>query len=444
MESGFERYTDSQLLAVIAAALDALTDDRPRFPSDAEQLALLRESLPVAARLTAWQQQLAARVETSEAAWHEHGTSTTTWLAEAVNLTPREARRLVKAGQGLQRFGVLGSAAASGGVLAEQAEAITGVLDGLPDDFSADTLSEAQELMVGFAASHNATELRRLSRHLLEVLDPDGAEAREAERLEREHRLAMRNRHLKFVPDHAGSMLIRGSLPVAEAEPFIQIIDAYAAAAKRGLDRLDPQAECLTSGMWRADALLRMVDRHCERELAPIHGGDRPRVVVTLSYDKLAKAAADAGLAGRLVGSDEPVEAGVLRRWLCDADVLPIVLGGPSEILDVCRTRRLVTPEIRAALEQRDGGCVFPGCDKPPRDCHAHHRQPWWAGGRTELPNLALLCDHHHGIVEPSRDPKADRWSIRIRDDGITEVLPPRRVDPQHRPRVHARFHTRE
>lgn len=131
MESGFERYTDSQLLAVIAAALDALTDDRPRFPSDAEQLALLRESLPVAARLTAWQQQLAARVETSEAAWHEHGTSTTTWLAEAVNLTPREARRLVKAGQGLQRFGVLGSAAASGGVLAEQAEAITGVLDGL-------------------------------------------------------------------------------------------------------------------------------------------------------------------------------------------------------------------------------------------------------------------------------------------------------------------------
>jgi hypothetical protein len=73
----------------------------------------------------------------------------------------------------------------------------------------------------------------------------------------------------------------------------------------------------------------------------------------------------------------------------------------------------------------------------------SHHRRPWWAGGRTELPNLALFCDHHHGIVEPSRDPTADRWSIRIRDDGITEVVPPRRVDPRQRPRIHARFLTR-
>ena len=41
--------------------------------------------------------------------------------------------------------------------------------------------------------------------------------------------------------------------------------------------------------------------------------------------------------------------------------VLPIVLGGPSQPLDVGRTQRLVTPAIRAALEVRDGGCVFPG-----------------------------------------------------------------------------------
>ena len=107
--------------------------------------------------------------------------------------------------------------------------------------------------MIGFAASHNAVELRRLSARLLEVLDPDTAEQREADRLEREHRLAMRSRHLVFGHDHQGSVLFHGSLPVAEAEPFMRIIDRCAAAAKRGLDRIDPAAEHISPAMGRAD-----------------------------------------------------------------------------------------------------------------------------------------------------------------------------------------------
>ena len=186
-----------------------------------------------------------------------------------------------------------------------------------------------------------------------------------------------------------------------------------------------------------------MVNHHAQQALAPINGGDRPRVAVTLSYDKLQKAATDAGLMrGELVGTGDPVPAGVLRRWLCDADLLPAVLGGPSEVLDVGRTQRLVTPPIRAALELRDDGCIFPGCDKPPSACHAHHIQPWWAGGVTALSNLVLVCDHHHGIVEPGHDPTADRWQVCLRNDGIPHVIPPKRVDPQRRPRVHARFLT--
>ncbi|MGC3993051.1 MAG: DUF222 domain-containing protein [Propionicimonas sp.] len=441
MEAGFGQCTDGELLAVIGAALDALNDERLRLPTGREQLELLEASVRLDARLRAWQAGVAARVEAGEVAWEEYGTSTTTWLAERLNLTRREAARLVARGQGLARFGTVARAAGAGGVLPEQAEAITGVLEALPDDLPGEAVREAQDLMVGFAEVHNSTELRRLSAHLLEVLDPEGADAREAERLERERVRALRARHLVFTPDGEGSVRFRGSLPVAEAEPFLQIIDAYAAQAKRGLDRLDPTAEHLTPGMWRADALVAMVHRHGQDALAPTHGGDRPRVVVALSYDKLAKAAGDRGFAGaQLVGSGEPVPASVLRRWLCDADVLPVVLGGPSEVLDVGRAQRLVTPELRVALEQRDAGCVFPGCDRPPRDCHAHHITPWWAGGVTALHNLALMCPHHHGIVEPGHDPTADRWSVQLRDDGVAEVLPPKRVDPRRRPRTHARF----
>ncbi len=337
----------------------------------------------------------------------------------------------------------MADAAGAGAVLPGQADAITGVLSDLPTELPTATLDQAQQLMVGFATTHNANELRTLSHHLLETLCPETAEQLEATRLEREHRQACRNRHLAFQHDHHGSVLIRGSLPVAQAEPFIRIVDAYA-TSNRGMDALDPQAEYVTPAMRRADGLLAMVHHHTQQALAPGNGGDRPRVVVTISWDGLRHAAAGAGpISGHLVGSGEPVPASMLRQWLCDADLMPAVLGSASEVLDVGRTQRLVTPAIRAALELRDRGCVFPGCDKPPNACHAHHIIPWWAGGATALGNLVLVCPHHHGIVEPSHDPDADRWSVRLQPDGHAEVIPPLRVDAARRPRVHARFLTR-
>lgn len=452
MEAGFEELSDGQLVAVIDAALDALSDDRLRLPTDRELLDQLRAGLVVDARLRAWQQHLAARIEAAGAAWHEHRTSSTTWLAEAANLTAREAARLVKGGQELARFPIVGAAAARGQVLPSQAEAITSVLRNLPEEFPTETVGDAQEVMVGFAASHNSAELRRLTGHLLDVLAPDTADQLEAARLERELATAQRNRHLAFHHDGHGSVLIRGSLPSAAAEPFIRIVDAYAAAEKRALDTLDPHAQDITPAMRRADGLLAMTYRHTQESLAPGNGGDRPRIVVTLPYDQLIRLGCDHGLItdtgsdqgpacrARLVATGEPIAPSAVRQLLCDADIMPVVLGGPSEILDVGRTQRLVTPAIRAALDLRDGGCIFAGCDKPPHACQAHHTTPWRLGGTTSLTGLVLVCPHHHGIVEPGPDPTADRWHVRLRPDGIHEVIPPRRVDPHQRPRLHARF----
>ncbi len=439
MAQGIGERTGSAQLSALCAAIDGLFEEPAGLLTGAEQLALLKESLTLGARLQAWQAQLAAGIDAAEIAWQEHGTSAATWLADVANLTRREAGRLIGAGQGLRRFPLVGEAAGTGSILPGQAEAITAVLDDLPEDFPPDTVREAQQLMVGFAATHNSVELRKLTSYLVEVLAPDTADAREQARLEREHRLAERTRHLTFRYDRRGSVMFSGSLPAAEAEPFIRIIDAYSAAIKRGIERLDPHTDYVTPAMRRADALLAMVNHHAQESLAPNHGGDRPRIVITLPYDKLLQQCVEAGL----IGCGEKIDAGTARQLLCDADILPAVLGGPSEILDVGRTQRLVTPAIRAALELRDGGCVFVGCPVPPRDCEAHHRRPWWDGGTTSLDNLALVCTHHHGIVEPSKDPTADRWRIELTPDGIPCLIPPKRVDPQQKPRLHARFHTR-
>lgn len=457
MEGRFDQLTDGQLLAVIGDALDALNDGRLRVPTDAEQLALVRQAIRLGGRLQAWTQQAAAQAEASEAAWNEHRTSTTTWLVGSLNLTPREARRLVRSGAQLNRFRVVGAATAAGTVLPGQADAITSVLDELPDDFCADTIGRGEQLMVDLACSHNAAELRHLTSHLLEVLAPETADALDARRLERQERAARARRFLEFRGDGEGSVLIRGSLPVAAAEPFIRIIDAYAAAEKRtALELRDPLAELVTPGMRRADALVALTARHAQDALAPSEGGDRPRVVITLSWDKLVQQCVDAGLGvvdqtgrlvspgvgGRLTESGEPLAPSTVRQLLCDAEILPVVLGGRSQVLDVGRASRLATPELRAALALRDGGCVFPGCNAPPRACHAHHILPWWAGGRTSLANLVLVCPHHHGIVEPGHDPTADRWGVRIAGDGMAEIIPPRRVDPARQPRRHARLVT--
>ncbi len=75
----------------------------------------------------------------------------------------------------------------------------------------------------------------------------------------------------------------------------------------------------------------------------------------------------------------------------CDAQIIPIVLGSASQVLDIGRRCRTVPAGIRTALTHRDQGCAFPGCDRPPSWTDAHHIQPWSQGGPTTLSNLV----HH-------------------------------------------------
>ena len=174
----------------------------------------------------------------------------------------------------------------------------------------------------------------------------------------------------------------------------------------------------------------------------PLVAGDRPRVSVMMNYRELRDQAEQAGL---LVDGTK-ISAGDLRRLLCDAEIVPVVLGSDSQVMDVGRAHRLVTPGIRRALSLRDGGCAFPGCNVPDTGCEAHHVVPWWTGGTTSLNNLVLLCPHHHGTVEPLRFRNHDsppRWQVRIAEDGYPEFLQPARRGTTPTPIRHARTRQR-
>jgi hypothetical protein len=91
----------------------------------------------------------------------------------------------------------------------------------------------------------------------------------------------------------------------------------------------------------------------------------------------------------------------LLRRLACDSAVTRVVFGPDGAVLDVGRTQRTVTGQMRRAVIARDKHCVFPGCDQPPSRCEVHHAITHWAnGGNTSVSNSALLCWYHHQLVD--------------------------------------------
>ncbi len=97
------------------------------------------------------------------------------------------------------------------------------------------------------------------------------------------------------------------------------------------------------------------------------------------------------------------ISAAEARRLACTAGIIPMVLGGKSQVLDVGRKRRFHTEGMRLAMAVRDGGCTAEHCEAPPGLCVAHHDTPWSEGGTTSVETGRLLCPHHHRRIHDPR-----------------------------------------
>ncbi|HXH36154.1 MAG TPA: DUF222 domain-containing protein [Plantibacter sp.] len=127
-------------------------------------------------------------------------------------------------------------------------------------------------------------------------------------------------------------------------------------------------------------------------------------------------------------GISEPVTAATARRLAADARIIPIVLGGRSEVLDLGVGTRLFTRAQKIALAERDGGCAWTGCTHPPTYTEAHHLRWWSNGGATDLDNGILLCSFHHHRIHN------DGWQITVHDN-VPWFIPPPSVDLRQTPR---------
>jgi hypothetical protein len=292
-----------------------------------------------------------------------------------------------------------------------KAQVIERAIDAVPGN--PEVRERGVQVLLGEAKALDATDLKKLTRRLLTLVDPDGDERRDDQALDRLERAAHLSRHFTITDDQAGGAWLRGRCSAEDAALIKATLIPLAAPEPSAGPVCDPDScsvpGCGHDGRDPRDHSTRMLDAlvdACHRlqstRLLPESHGAVPRLTLTMGYDDLKKRSGFA-----VTETGEHLSATTIRRICCDANVIPAVLGTNSEVLDVGRTQRLVTAAIWKALVARDQHCRFPHCNRPPLMSHAHHIQHWADGGATSLDNMILLCGHHHRLIH------AGPWTIR-------------------------------
>ncbi|GAA2032662.1 hypothetical protein GCM10009740_23550 [Terrabacter terrae] len=428
VRAGHDAGVGSQRAAVDAITLDAMaglgltTHGAADLVVAADRVAQQRRTHEVTL-VTIVSELVSRGVETPE------GLSRTDWLrSHDPSLTAGQARAFVTVGTALTvaRWARLRLLVATQQVTVGNAAQIIDFDTRARPVADTDDLETALGDLTAQAPQLRPEELARLVRHHTEQIRPP----RDEDRLDRGRREA-RGLWLSQ-PNPAGMVGMRGTLDPEAAAILKAAIDALSAPAPvtdehGGIITHDDR----TSARRRMDALLAIV----QRGVASADGvptTDRAKVVVLIDYDTLVDDFHESGSgsssrwgsgsrmsSGSGSGSGQStvsrmstgsrmsrgsgqgsgttltgdvLSPGAVRRMACDAEIIPVVLGGDSEPLDVGRSRRLFTRSQRLALIARDKGCSYPGCTTPATWCDAHHVIHWCQGGRTGVANGACCA----------------------------------------------------
>lgn len=380
---------------VAVAELDATTV--------AETVTELRAAMH---RLRGLEAAVLIRGEVLDVAATRGATSTAAWLAHATTITHGDARRSVRLAAALDRHEPTRIELGAGRIDPEQAGVVVEAVDALPTWVSDADRVRAEEHLLSEARTHNARRLKILARHLLTVVDPEGADAELARKLDAEERRAASKTWLKITDRGDGTCHGEFSIAALQGAMFLKALHALASPARgaeayertRATDEVDDDGQPVVRAKVSAELLGEAFCDYIERfplDAIPTAGGVSATVVVTLDLQTLTDGIKAAGL-----DTGQTITAAQARRLACQAGIIPAVLGGRSRVLDLGRRRRLHTPAQRIAMALRDGnGCTAEGCDRPAGWCHAHHDVPWTDGGPTDLDNGRLLCSRHHTLV---------------------------------------------
>lgn len=396
--------------------------------------------------------------------WVDDGyRNTAEFLRARLRISAVEARRrLALAAEVLPHTGLSGQplpaskeelagAVAAGNVASRAASIICLSLDRVRHVCPPEAAARMERALTRTAVENDQDFLTRIAKRWMDAMDQDGEEPSEQELRQRQGAFIRQARrglhhveifattdqfeHLVTVMNVATNPRTGGTAAAENTGSDADAVNGDAdddAAAERLDQRTRPQR--LLDGLVGA----------CKAALGtgnlPAAGGLRPQVMVTIDYrdllERLGGGPAETRGPGPSTGTlmfTGPITASTVRKIACDADIIPVVLGGQRRILDIGRASRVFPPHIRKAITARDGGCTFPECTIPAPWCEAHHVDYWSRGGTTGAGNGALLCSHHHHLIHK------EQWTIQLRS-GVPWFIPPPHLDPRRMPRRNRYF----
>jgi hypothetical protein len=383
--TGHRTDRDHPISAAVSAIEDVLADveHAPAWSlSDEETRRNLVALTRLGARVAALELRVAAHADRNHIGDASGATSASVWWANHTRMTQAEAARKIKLAKALERHDPVVDALAAGDVLADQAHVITDAVDALPDTIQTEVRTQARDHLLRAASDFDAKALRIQGRRILDVVAPEIGEEEEARQLAKEEKRAEEKARLTMQDDGHGTTYGRFRIGNAEADMLRKALQAIAKAQGHGLD---PHG----MGLAFADYI-----RRYPADQLPTAGGVNATVVVTMTLETLL-----GGLKAAQLDTGTPISPGLARKLACDAGVIPVVLGGRSQPLDVGRRRRFHTKAQRIAMAVRDQGCVAKGCERPTAACDAHHLIPWANGGDTSVEAGVLLCRRHHTLA---------------------------------------------
>lgn len=334
-------------------------------------------------------------------------------IADTTGRSHRDARDVTARDELCDEHPALEDALDAGDLTAAHLDAMHAATRNLPEAVRAEYLSHTDELLA--RAEHVSLEAfqrecRALAKHCL-------AQSRRGDEVDElaEQRAASKIR--RWVDSATGMHHTLLELdPVRDAKLNAAI--SRELARLRATDRTSEQP-------WQqvmVDAALNAITGDVGGEAAPGRAVDRvPEITLVADMCRLVDLAEQAGVCETDNGT--PIPAATVRRLCCDAEIIPVVMDGPSTVLDEGRSKRTATREQRRALRSMHRTCAHPGCGVGFDACRIHHVAHWLEHhGPTDLHNLLPLCERHHHLVhEGNWTLSLDRSRVATwtRPDGI-------------------------
>ncbi len=332
------------------------------------------------------------------------GKNTKWWLIAEQRLAGADASRLMKVATALPARPAIADALAEGHISVDHAAPIVATVAKLhPQDKD---LSE--KILVEASHGLDPDLIRRLC---VKTLDAAAAGESAEERRERVHG----SRYLNLLDTWQGMTRIEGMLTAEQGASLRAVLEPLARHLGPEDDRSGVQR--------RADALAALAGAALGFDnLLPDFNGEQPHVNAVMQYAPLLDALrpfADKPVTddGGFTINGTEVSPATARMLACDAQVIPVVMRGDSEVLDIGRASRVWPRAIRKALQLEDNGCGWPGCRLPLWACRIHHLA-WWERdhGPTSKHNGVHLCRFHHWLVHNKP------WMIWRNEAGLIEV----------------------